>query len=79
MKTWGDFKKISKNFLTVEVAVRTCGSISLFFSVNRDVSVRKVYNVLDHRINSKYPILDFSTIYLRLACHPLFFNGSLET
>lgn len=79
MKNWGDFQKISKNFLTVAVAVRTCGSISLFFSVDRNVSVGKVCNVLDHRINSKYPILDFSTIYLCLACHPLFFNGSLET
>lgn len=79
MKNWGDFKKISKNFLTVAVAVRTCGNISLFFSDDSYVSVGKVYNVLDHRINSKYPVLDFSTIYLHLACHPLFFNGSLET
>lgn len=45
----------------------------------RDVLVGKVHNVLDHRINSKYPILDFPRIFSFVPCHPALFNGSLAT
>lgn len=78
MKTLGEFKTF-KEFFLVGAAVRTHGSPSLSFSAIRDVLVGKVYNVLDPRINSKYPILDFSRIYSFVSCYPVLSNGSLET
>lgn len=80
--TWkigGSLKRFQRIFLLVAVAVRICGSMNLLFSAVRDVSVGKIYNVLAHRIKFKYPVFNFSRICSCLACHPLLFNGFLET
>lgn len=66
-----EFEELS--YLFVEVAVRSCGNTSLFLLATRVVSVGKVYHVLDHKINSNYPIITSPG-----SCHLLPFNGSLE-
>ena len=79
MKTLGEFKKISKNFLTCSSCCQNLWKYEfIVFCCYRCFS-GKIYNVLDHRIKFKYPVFNFSRICSCLACHPLLFNGFLET